>query len=43
MELAGKIEADPPHAERKKMKGVPTFADGVEVTFPRRKRRRRES
>jgi len=34
MELDGKIQADPPHTKRKKIKGEVTFADGVKVTFP---------
>ncbi|MGO8901511.1 MAG: three-Cys-motif partner protein TcmP [Isosphaeraceae bacterium] len=34
MELAGKIQADPPHTKRRKIKGEITFADTVRVTFP---------
>jgi three-Cys-motif partner protein len=39
MELAGKIKANPPHSKRKKVKGEVTFADSVEVTFPKKVKR----
>jgi three-Cys-motif partner protein len=35
MEMEGTITAVPPHSSRKKIKGVPTCADTVKVTFPR--------
>ncbi len=38
LEAAGKIEADPPAAERPMHKGERTFADNVLVAFPKRKR-----
>ena len=36
LEAKGAISSDPPAAMRKKLKGVATFADAVNVTFPRR-------
>jgi three-Cys-motif partner protein len=36
MEVAGKITANPPHDQRRKVKGELTFADTVEVTFPQK-------
>ena len=41
MELAGKIKADPPHNKRRKVKGEITFADSVEVTFPKKKKKKK--
>ena len=38
LEAAGKVEADPPAAERPLRKGELTFADSVLVAFPKRKR-----
>jgi three-Cys-motif partner protein len=35
MELDGKVQADPPHTKRRRIKGEVTFADGVKVTFPK--------
>jgi hypothetical protein len=35
LEEKGRLSADPPADKRKKLKGVPTFADGVKVSFPR--------
>jgi GMT-like wHTH domain len=36
LEAAGKVETEPPAAERPKRRGEVTFADGVVVSFPRR-------
>lgn len=36
LEAKGKIKADPPMDKRKKFKGVATFGDNVQVTFPAR-------
>ena len=36
LEENGKITADPPMDERRKVKGKTTFADDVVVTFPKR-------
>ena len=36
LEAQGKIVADPPATERRKQKGIVTFADTVSVSFPKR-------
>jgi three-Cys-motif partner protein len=38
MEVAGKIKANPSHDKRRKVKGEVTFADSVQVTFPKKKK-----
>ena len=39
MEVAGKIKGNPSYEKRRKIKGEITCADGVEFTFPKKKRK----